>query len=180
MKIAVAVVACVILVFVGFRVIGPARVWAVFGPPDLGPVSFERLERRKTGNDGLACPVGLCRARTDAISPVFPIGAAELRQVFTRLIALVPRVSLVAENDRDLTDRYIQRSAVMGFPDTIVVRFLDLPDGRSTLAIYSRSQLGSGDFGVNRARVKAWLAMLQAAEPAGAGLRPHDVKRPVP
>jgi uncharacterized protein (DUF1499 family) len=48
----------------------------------------------------------------------------------------------------------------LGFPDTIVVRFLDLPDGRSTLAIYSRSRFGESDFGVNHARLERWLGKL--------------------
>ena len=32
--------------------------------------------------------------------------------------------------------------------------------GHSTLALYSRSQLGKGDLGVNRARIERWLAEL--------------------
>jgi uncharacterized protein (DUF1499 family) len=54
----------------------------------------------------------------------------------------------------------------MGYPDTIVVRFIDLPDGRSTIALYSRSQLGKGDLGVNLARIQRWLAALEAQTPA--------------
>jgi uncharacterized protein (DUF1499 family) len=33
-------------------------------------------------------------------------------------------------------------------------------DGQATLAIYSRSLIGHGDFGVNRARIERWLAAL--------------------
>jgi uncharacterized protein (DUF1499 family) len=64
-----------------------------------------------------------------------------------------------------MTDRYVQRSAVFGFPDTIVVRFLDQPGGTSTVAIYSRSQLGQRDMGVNKARVERWLAKLRTIVP---------------
>ena len=67
--------------------------------------------------------------------------------------------------DRGRTERYIQRSRLMGFPDTIVVRFLERPEGRSTLALYSRSQLGRGDFGVNRARIERWLEKLAREAP---------------
>jgi uncharacterized protein (DUF1499 family) len=45
------------------------------------------------------------------------------------------------------------------------VRFFDRPGGRSTLALYSRSQLGHGDMGVNRARIERWLAKLAEQAP---------------
>jgi uncharacterized protein (DUF1499 family) len=42
-----------------------------------------------------------------------------------------------------------------------VVQFFDSANGHATLAVYSRSQLGKGDLGVNLARIKRWLALLQ-------------------
>src|SRR6516165_742003 len=30
---------------------GPERIWNIFGPPDLGAISFETLKRRSTPND---------------------------------------------------------------------------------------------------------------------------------
>jgi len=65
---------------------------------------------------------------------LYPVTAHELRLVFAKVIASEPRVSLAEANDAALTDRYIQRSVHLGFPDTIVVRFLDRADGRSTIA----------------------------------------------
>ncbi|BBK41484.1 hypothetical protein STVA_15040 [Allostella vacuolata] len=136
------------------------------GPPDLGPASFERLARRDVPNDALACPADLCRAASDLAPPVFAVPARDLRRAFARAIADEPRLERVAADDAALADRYVQRSRIMRFPDTVDVRFLDLPGGRSTLALYSRSQLGSDDFGVNRARIARWLALLSAAAPA--------------
>jgi uncharacterized protein (DUF1499 family) len=49
----------------------------------------------------------------------------------------------------------------MGFPDTISALFRSEEEGRSTLAVYSRSQYGYWDFGVNRRRVLTWLAELE-------------------
>ena len=143
-----------------FFVVGPDRVWRMFGDPDLGPVSFETLQRRMTPNDALACPKGLCRGLSDIESPIYPVSAQDLRPEFARVLQTEPRVTLVSADDATLTSRYIQRSAWFGFPDTIVVRFLDLPDGRSTLAIYSRSRFGESDFGVNRTRLERWLKKL--------------------
>jgi uncharacterized protein (DUF1499 family) len=61
---------------------------------------------------------------------------------------------LVHTDGTTLIDRYVERSALLGFPDTIVVRYIEQSQGRSTLAMYSRSQLGRGDLGVNKARLE--------------------------
>ncbi len=150
----------IVLIVATFLIVGTETFWRFFGDPDLGPVLFERLERRSTPNDALACPPGLCIAKSDVSVPLYPKTAHDLRLAFSKVIASEPRVSVVDADDMTLTDRYIQRSQYFGFPDTIVVRFLDGGNGRSTLAIYSRSQLGRGDLGVNRARIERWLAKL--------------------
>lgn len=77
-------------------------------------------------------------------------------------MAAEPRVERLAVDEETLTERWVQRSRVMRFPDTVNVRFVDLGEGRSTLALYSRSQLGSDDMGVNRARIERWLDRLAA------------------
>ena len=148
-----------------FAVVGPARVWDWFGAADLGPVDFATLQRRATGNDALACPDGLCGARADQVTALYPVPAVALRQAFSKAIAGEPRVTIVAADEAALTDRYIQRTALMGFPDTIVVQYFDRPGGQSTLALSSRSRFGKGDMGVNRARVARWLALLAAQVP---------------
>ncbi len=83
------------------------------------------------------------------------------------MIESEPRLGLVAADEANLTYRYIQRSKWLRFPDTIVVRLVDLPNGQSTILIYSRSQLGKGDLGVNRARIRRWLDTLVAQQKIG-------------
>jgi uncharacterized protein (DUF1499 family) len=61
------------------------------------------------------------------------------------------------------TLRYVQRSRVLRFPDTINVKVAALPGGGSTVLIYSRSQLGRSDLGVNRARIERWIGLIVAA-----------------
>lgn len=143
-----------------FLLFGPERIWALFGPADLGPIMFESLQRRATPNDALACPPDICPAQIDIMPPEFAVAPSELREAFARAILQERRLTLVDIDDRMSTDRYIQRSEKMRFPDTIVVRFLERPGGRSTIAIYSRSQLGKADLGVNRARIERWLERL--------------------
>jgi uncharacterized protein (DUF1499 family) len=161
-----AAAAVAIAVLAAFLIAGPERVWSLFGPADLGPVKFESLIRRTSPNDSLACPQGLCVARSDVTPPIFAVSAPELQKAFAKVIASEPRVEQVASDEAGFTARYIQRTKIMRFPDTVNVRFIDLGDGRSTIALYSRSQLGEGDFGVNRARIERWLEKLSREAPA--------------
>ena len=54
---------------------------------------------------------------------------------------------------------YVTRSAFWGFPDYTTVKIID---GR--IVLWARSRFGRKDFGVNRARLEAWLAILRAEE----------------
>lgn len=144
------------------------RLYALVGPADLGPVVFETLQRRNSPNDALACPPGLCNARSDVVPPVFAATASDLRVALSRVLAREAHLQLADADDLVPSERYVQRTPLMRFPDTIDVRFIDLPDGRSTLAIYSRSQLGTHDLGANRARIERWLDGLRAQVPAVA------------
>src|SRR6476646_11488095 len=88
-----AIAASVILI------VGPERVWSFFGPPDLGPVAFETLERRTTPNDALVCPPHLCKARSDLVPPLFAVDASGLRAAMAKMIASEPRIALVHTDD---------------------------------------------------------------------------------
>lgn len=161
-------------VLIGFGALlwrGPAgidRVWAfLFGEPDLGSVDFAVLTRRASPNDALACPAAQCPlARVDLVSPVFPVPRGRLRAIVAEVAADDGDVRPVDEATGD-EDRYIARTRLMRFPDTVSALTVDLGDGRSTLALYSRSQIGLTDFGVNRARVERWLKRIGeiAAQP---------------
>ena len=157
--IAIVFVVAVVAVMAG----GLERVWSFFGPADLGPVAFETLQRRTAPNDALACPTGLCTANRDITPPIYRVGVDGLRQAMARVIASEPNVTQV--DSAALTERYVQRTKWMRFPDTIVVRYIPLDDSRATIALYSRSQLGNGDFGVNKARVARWLDKLSRDVP---------------
>lgn len=159
-------IAVIVLVAIAvFFVAGPEKIWSLAGSPDLGPVDFETLTRRKSPNDSLACPAGTCLAKSDMVPPIFAVGAPELQKALAKVLASEPRLEPVARDESGFTQRYVQRSRVMKFPDTIVVKLIDLGEGRSTLALYSRSQLGESDLGVNRARIARWLDKLTKEAP---------------
>lgn len=168
LKIAAILLIAVILAAAALFVLaGPQRFWGFFGNRDLGPISFSTLVRRTTPNDSLACPAGACTATVDITTPAYGVPATILRKQFSEALAEEPNLEKVASDDGTLTDRYIQSTPLMGFPDTIVVQFIDLPDARSSLMIYSRSKFGRSDLGANRERLERWLKRLSEKMQAG-------------
>jgi uncharacterized protein (DUF1499 family) len=95
----------------------------------------------------------------DAEAPVFAVTPEALLEAFDRVALGQPRTERIAGSVDELHATYVQRSAVMGFPDYISVVALPAQGG-ATLAILSRSRYGRDDFGVNRKRVSAWLEIL--------------------
>jgi uncharacterized protein (DUF1499 family) len=149
-----------------------ARLWqTMFGSPDLGAVDFTTLERRRTPNDSLVCPAAFCpRAKPDFEPPVYPVPALRLRSIAAQAIAREPDAALVHSDPNQ--DRYLVRTRLLRFPDTVNLLVIDLGGGRSTLALYSRSQIGRSDLGTNRRRLERWVERISrsvAAEPRGSG-----------
>ena len=141
---------------------GFERSWqGLFGSPDLGAVDFATLKRRTTPNDALICPRDICpQAQPDAEPPVFPVPGAHLRGLVSEAALAEPGTSLLDQGPQQ--DRYLVRTRFMRFPDTVVVQVFDRGQDASTLALYSRSQIGRSDFGVNRRRIERWVARISA------------------
>jgi len=154
----------VTLIFVGM---GREKFWVkVFGPADLGPIVFESFTPSNKPNHALSCPEGYCaNAATDFISPIFNENIDTLKQRLLTLIASSPNTSLVANNDNTYEYRFVQYTKLMRFPDTIRVKFIALDSTQSTFAIYSESQIGHSDLGVNYQRIEIWLKALSTAKP---------------
>lgn len=66
-----------------------------------------------------------------------------------------PRTRVLAGSVEAGMVTYVTRSALWGFPDYTTVR-----QAGDRLEIYARLRFGRSDFGVNRARVEAWLEAL--------------------
>jgi uncharacterized protein (DUF1499 family) len=146
-----------------FYAIGPDRVWAQFGAADLGDVDFASLKRRDTPNDALACRPEFCAAMHEVEAPASTLPPDELYRIVQNAVSAEPRLEKVGGDPAQGTLRYVQRSRVMRFPDTINVKVTALPAGGSTVLLYSRSLLGKGDMGVNRARILRWIGLIEAA-----------------
>ena len=125
---------------------------------------------RKASNWALALPPGSeSAARPTHDAPVWEATPAELTALFHQIALAERGVEALDSPEGGQEDSpvagYVQRSRILRFPDVISVRAIDLGGGRASLAIYSRSLIGSDDWGVNAARVSRWLAALERARP---------------
>ena len=127
---------------------------------ETAPQDLRQVQRADSPNDALACPPDSCSAAADIESPVFAVAPEDLMQALRGAIEDEPRTELAAEAPALNQAVYVQRSALFRFPDTVWVQSVALSDGASVI-IYSRSNYGYGDFGVNRERVERWLARLE-------------------
>jgi uncharacterized protein (DUF1499 family) len=134
-------------------------------PLDIGRVKWATLARHATPNDALVCPASHCpNAKPDSEPKTYPMARAELLARLKSIALAEPDTAeLYCGTDCDRIARILQHTRLMRFPDTIDIEVLPAADNRSTLAIYSRSLIGRGDLGVNRARIERWLAALDTA-----------------
>ena len=157
--------AAILAGLIGLALVFAAReqIWVILaGPADQGAVDFANITRSGKPNDFLMCPKDLY-ADADAQAPVFPLSADELRASLHASLQNEPHLTRMDETTS--AERYVQKTALMRFPDTISVRFIALSATTSTIAIYSRSRLGYSDLGVNKARVERWVAALSEQNP---------------
>ena len=78
-----------------------------------------------------------------------------------------PRTRRLAGSPSQGFVTYIVRTPIVGFPDAVSIRLTQSETG-TRVTIFSRSRFGRSDLGVNRARVTAIVADLNAAIAANA------------
>ncbi len=142
----------------------PERFFIVGKLPDI---DFKTLERRDTPNQYLMCANQLCRAYIDDLPPIYGATVDETRAAWEEMLSREPRVKELHRDLQGTQIDYVQRSAFWRFPDIITIRFIAIGEKKTTIAIYSRSVYGQGDFGINKARIRAWVAKLNAMLPLG-------------
>jgi len=136
-----------------------------------GRVDFATLAPGRRSNVFLLLPDGFAStAAPDARSPVFDCDPERLAAAARAAILAQPPVTLVRDIDAELQFTVMQRSRLLRFPDHVTLQALPAAGGRSALAVYSRSKYGRKDFGVNRARVEAWVKAIGEAVSPGGGM----------
>ena len=121
-------------------------------------IDMTRITRPATPNTALDAPAGFSPA-PDIVTPRYP-GDPDRLFAAIRAVALAQQ-RVFAHGDVGVARQahFVARSAVLNYPDLIAVQVT--PD--AGLILWSRSIYGRSDFGVNRARLTAWLSALDAA-----------------
>ncbi len=125
------------------------------GLPVPTPMDMARLERPATPNTYLAAPAGFAPA-PDRVT-AFKAPPDALYAAVKRVAMAQERMFLHAEFADIRQIHFVARSAMANYPDLIAVQVT--PEGG--LILWSRSVYGRKDFGVNEARVIAWLAAIE-------------------
>lgn len=133
------------------------------GPADQGPITFATLQHRDRRNDALAASPGAVAATPDLTLPVYAEPPQALLGRLDALLAGDADVERVDDRTDALYRRYVVRTRLLRFPDTVDVEAIPDPGEGALLRLYSRSLLGNGDLGANRKRLAAWTQKLAAA-----------------
>lgn len=136
---------------------------ALFKLKPVEAVDFKSLVRPSSPNTYLLGPPDQISAAVDQPAPVFDCPGSRLIAAWESAVGTFPRMKELDQEQDGQQRTYVQRTAFLGFPDIITVRFMDLDEGKSTLALYSRSQYGYSDAGANRRRVRKLLSALTAS-----------------
>ncbi len=123
-------------------------------------MNLAALHRPGTPNTALAAPAGF-HLVPDLVTPAYKISPQQLFAAIQRIAASQPRIFLQVQYPERLQAHYVLRSDWLNFPDLVTIQVT--PD--SHLILWSRSVYGRSDFGVNKARLAAWLAALDRALP---------------
>ncbi len=159
--ISIAIILFAIIFIIGWE----TTLKILFGEADQGRTVFKTLKRPKAPNNALICPLDFCdNARPDMVAPVYNLSVDDLRDKLRASLKREQRLEHVHANDPALRERYVQRSRLFRFADTIQVEYIPLDHNISTIALYSHVQIGISDGGVNLKRLKRWLKRLQAFE----------------
>lgn len=159
----IRLIASIVLALTIGAMMFPVQIWTVLaGDPDLGDVRFDSLERPESPNTYLVCPSEHCPGTSpDAVPGVYKMAPSALYRSALEKWSSQPRVTVAMDDASEMRARFIQRTAWLKFPDTISLQVFPSGENSSTLAVYSRSQIGYGDFGANKKRVVHWLSLLR-------------------
>ncbi len=132
------------------------------GLPVPPPMDMAALIRPATPNTALAAPSGF-QPEPDIVTRHYALPPQQLYEAVRRIAMAQPHTFPQVAYDDRLQAHFVARSTVFNFPDLIAVQVT----ANSGLILWSRSVYGHSDLGVNRKRLQAWLAALDAALPSG-------------
>ncbi|WP_420559248.1 hypothetical protein [Tepidicaulis sp.] len=125
-------------------------------------MEFETLTLPFAASHYLVAPQGLCQAAVPhRYSPVFSAPPEALEERLLRLIKLEPGMIERLQDKEEGQHTYVQRSFFLNLPEIVTFQACAEGEGKSSIAIYSRSETALPDFGGNKYRVESWLGYLE-------------------
>ena len=100
-----------------------------------------------------------------AVAPAFAVLPEMVVSALVQVAEGESRCRLVAQDEDRHRLRFRQSSRIFRFPDQIAAQ-VAVVEGGSSLFLYSRSEFGYYDFGVNFTRVRRWITALSGLLPA--------------
>jgi hypothetical protein len=123
------------------------------------PVDFATIEKPWPYNGYLVCPTDLCPEPTDATSPSFTLPMAQLESIADKAILAQPGVTALGSDPA--RHQRIYSGATGGGP--VWVQFFPLSSTRSTLALYTGSNIPYYDMNGSRELAEDWLRAIRQA-----------------
>lgn len=121
------------------------------------------MARERRRNHFIAAAISSDGDAPDLVIPAFTCDAAQLYAAVREHALAQPRTKLQSESPDENSMCFVQRTACWHFPDDVVAEITALGNGDVALMLSSKARYGIMDFGVNRRRVKRWIAALQAS-----------------
>ncbi len=126
---------------------------------DYKPTDFTKLTTSKNPNWYLVCPEGYCPdASKFKTALTYERSRDELAARLKDIVKAEENLLIRFEDEKSLD--VVIRTPFMRWPDLVSIEFIELEDGKSSFALYSRSIYGRKDFGANKARVEKWVETL--------------------
>jgi uncharacterized protein (DUF1499 family) len=119
---------------------------------------FAKLARPSSPNHWLVAPPQ--QRGADEQAAVLPVSPQRLAEAWLAMLEQAPRTRVLAVSPDRLQVEAEQRSALFRFVDRISFQAVPQDAGHATFFVYSRSQLGYWDMGVNRRRLRHWVDAL--------------------
>lgn len=124
-------------------------------------INFKSLKRPPKPNTCLAAPDNHCLAADpDFAPPEFTMTDRGLFSKLSEIIAAERSFGRVESDAETLRLKFVATTGLMRFKDDIDIEIIPIDQGRSTLAIYSRSRIGYSDLGANQKRVRKLIGQL--------------------
>jgi len=147
-----------LLLSVMFPLCGMQRATTV-PAPGIGDLSHLALPA--SPNKALTAPFGFTPP-ANLTTPDFSVPPGQLFALVKSVAMAMPRTYALDDHPAPLQAAYVARTPAVNFPDIIVIAVKPDGGGGTRLILYSHSIYGQSDFGTNLARLKTWLAAIEA------------------